>query len=167
MAYLDTNVIIAYGFDGDPNHEKAVSIIEGGRSVGEFYGSTFTLVELFCALYRNIQKYRLPPGIEQIVDERSKVRVTVSYLLYNLNIHMFSDESRLMDLDNLKSFHVFYEAIHLAQKIKLRTLDMLHLAYANQLAKKNIIDYFITLDSAIVEKKGEIEESIGVKVVSE
>jgi|YelNatPaOPRAMG01_1025707.scaffolds.fasta_scaffold69895_2 predicted nucleic acid-binding protein len=63
MSYLDTCVIISYCIDGDPNHSKAVNIIEKLRKIDEidrFYASTFTLVELYSAVSRNIQNYRLP-----------------------------------------------------------------------------------------------------------
>lgn len=55
------------------------------------------LVELYCVLSRNIHKYRLPPGIEQIANERVKLGVTVSYLINSLNISIPSDEPQVSE----------------------------------------------------------------------
>jgi len=64
MAYLDTDVILAYCIGGDPQHSKAVNILEKLRqNTNRFYVSPLTLVELYSVLSRNIQSYKLPPGI--------------------------------------------------------------------------------------------------------
>jgi predicted nucleic acid-binding protein len=47
MFYIDTCVIIAYGLKDDPNHEKAVNIIEKMKKINDmskFFTSTLTLV---------------------------------------------------------------------------------------------------------------------------
>jgi len=142
MSYLDTCVIISYCIDGDPNYSKAVNIIEKLRRIDEidrFYASTFMLVELYSAVSRNIQNYRLPPGIQEIIDHKVKLRLTIAYFLQLLSIHVFSDEAKLADLDNLKLFYKFSEAINLAAELK--TSDLLHVVYASQLMKKGLIRF--------------------------
>ena len=49
MAYLDTNVIIAYCFPQDNNHRNAKSLITKLQELGvkELYHSPLTLVELY------------------------------------------------------------------------------------------------------------------------
>ncbi|MGC9014862.1 MAG: type II toxin-antitoxin system VapC family toxin [Thermoproteota archaeon] len=77
MFYLDTSLVIAYGIEGDPNHERAVDVIEKIKKkfgISEFYTSTFTLVELYAVLSRNIQKYRLPPDIEELANNRKNCK---------------------------------------------------------------------------------------------
>jgi len=98
MSYLDTCVIISYCVDGDPNHNKAVNIIEKLKKINgidKFYASTLTLVELYSAVSRNIQSYRLPPGIEEIANYKIKLRSTIAYFLQLLSIYIFSDEAKL------------------------------------------------------------------------
>jgi len=57
--------IVAYCVEGDPHRNKAVNIVEKLRQ-DKFYGSPITLVELYSVISRNIQRYRLPPDIEEI-----------------------------------------------------------------------------------------------------
>jgi hypothetical protein len=95
----------------------------------------------------------LPPGI--------------AYLLQLLPVHIFPDDSKLVSLDNLKLFNKFSEVISLSIKLKLKTLDLLHIAYASQLAKQNFIRFFITLDSEILNKKDIILKATGIKIINE
>jgi len=167
MAYLDTSVIVAYCFEGDPHHSKAVKIVEKLKETNKFFASTLTQVELYSWLSRNIQKYKLPPGIEEILDYENKLRLTVTYCLQILPISIFSDEAKLTSIGNLKLFHKFFEAINLAAKLKLRTLDLLHITYATQLAKGGYVEFFITFDSDILNRKETIQESTGIKIIGE
>jgi predicted nucleic acid-binding protein len=155
MSYLDTSVIIAYCIDNDPHHGKAVSMIKRLKQADKmdrFYASTLTLVELYSVVSRNIESYKLPPGIEDITNHKIKLHITISYFLRLLSIYIFSDEAKLTDLDSLKLFYKFL-AINLANELKLKTLDLLHIAYASQLVKKGIIRFFATFDSEILDKK--------------
>jgi predicted nucleic acid-binding protein len=166
MSYLDTCVIIAYCIDGDPQHDKAVNIVEKLKKNGnKLYASTLTLVELYSVVSRNIQKYKLPPGIEELTNHRSKLRATIAYFLQLLSLHILPDEAKLIDLDHLKLFHKFSDAIDLAAKLKLRTLDLLHLAYACQLATEKLIKFLATFDLEILKNKEAILEDIGIEVI--
>jgi len=73
----------------------------------------------------------------------------------------------LRDFDQLKLFHKFFDAIGLADNLKLRTLDLLHIVYAGQLAEKKFIKYFVTFDSGFLDKKEAILENTGVEVITE
>jgi|YelNatPaOPRAMG01_1025707.scaffolds.fasta_scaffold41886_4 predicted nucleic acid-binding protein len=165
MFYLDTCVILAYCIDGDPQHRKAVNLVEKLRQKADkFYASTLTLVELYSVLSRNIQKYRLPPGIEESVNHKNKLQATITYFIQLLSLHILSDEAKLVDLGNLKLFYEFFDAIDLATKLKLKTLDLLHLAYARQFAAKKLVRSFVTFDSQILENKDAILKDIGIEV---
>lgn len=166
MSYLETSVIIAYGLDQDSNHYRALKLIECMRNVGNFHTSPITLVELYCVLARNIHKIRLPPGAEQISDEKSRLKFIISLLIKSLNILILSDEPEIKNFSGFKLFHKFFHTIQLAQEFKLSTLDTLHLAYAKQLVDKGIIKYFLTLDSEILKKEKEIQTKLGLKVKS-
>jgi len=168
MSYLDTCVIISYCFDGDPNHDKAVNIVERLKRINgmdRFYASTLTLVELYSALSRNVQKHRLPPGLQEVADYKIKLRSAVAYCLRLLSIHVPSDEARLADLDRLRLFCRFLEAINLAPKLKLKALDLLHIAYASQLMKEGLVKSFVTLDCEILNNKETILKEVGVRVI--
>jgi predicted nucleic acid-binding protein len=128
---------------------------------------SLTLVELYSALSRNIQKYKLPPGIEEIANDRIKLRRTVAYLLQLLSVNIFLDDSELLSLDGLRLFSKFSEAISLSIELKLKTLDLIHIAYASKLARQKSIRFFITLDSEIISKKDIILKVTGIKIMNE
>jgi hypothetical protein len=65
----------------------------------------------------------------------------------------------------LKLFHKFSEAINLASELKLKTLDLPHIAYANQLMKKGLIKFFVTFDSEILNNKEIILKNIGIEII--
>ncbi len=73
----------------------------------------------------------------------------------------------MRDFDQLKLFHKFLDAIDLADNLKLRTLNLLHIVYADQLAEKKLIKYFVTFDSDFLDKKEAILENTGVEVITE
>jgi len=161
-------VIIAYCINGDPQHNKAVNIVEKLRqNVNKFYASALTLVELYSVVSRNIQKFKLPPDIEELTNHRSKLQATITYFIQLLSLHILSDEAKLIDLDHLKLFYKFFDAIDLATKLKLKTLDLLHLAYAHQLVMEKLIKFFVTFDSQILENKEVILKDIGIEVTDE
>jgi predicted nucleic acid-binding protein len=153
VSCLDTDVILAYCIDGDPRHSKAVNIVEKLRqNTNKFYASPLTL-ELYSTLSRNIQSYNLPPAIEELTNHRSKLPGNNYIFPPPLSINIPSDEAKLADLDGLKLFHKFLETIDLATKLKLKTLDLLHIAYASQLVKKKLTRFSITFDSKILDNK--------------
>jgi predicted nucleic acid-binding protein len=167
MLYLDTNVIIAYCIDNDPDHNRALNIIETLRqNKNKFYASTLSLVELYSVVSRNIQNYRLPPGIEELTDERIKIRTTIAYFLKLLSLHILSDEAKLIDLNHLKIFYEYFNAIKLAPLLKLKTLDLLHIVYAQELVTKKFIKAFITFDKEIMKKKDLILKTLKIEIIS-
>lgn len=165
MSYLDTCVIISYGFENDRNHDEAVKLIKEIKSDGRFYSSTLTLTELHCVLSRRMHQYRLPPGIEQIADEGVRLKAVVLYLLQILDITIPPDDPGVIDLGKFKLFHRFYESIQLAKDVKLKTLDTMHLAYANQLKNKGNVKNFVTLDKEILKNKEKIKTTTGLNVL--
>jgi len=52
----------------------------------------------------------------------------------------------------------------LSRKLKLRTLDLIHLAYTSLLKRKDITDMFITGDKEILECREEILAITGVLI---
>jgi hypothetical protein len=61
------------------------------------------------------------------VNHKNKLQATITYFIQLLSLHILSDEAKLVDLGNLKLFYEFFDAIDLATKLKLKTLDLLHL----------------------------------------
>jgi hypothetical protein len=63
----------------------------------------------------------------------------------------------------IKVFYKFAEALQFSLKLRLASLDLLHLMYAKQLAEHT--RYFATLDTEILGRAGIIEKVLGIKVI--
>jgi hypothetical protein len=141
--------------------------------VEKFYGSPLTLVELYSYISRNINKLRLPPELRDLVegDEELRVRVHVRECLARLPrpISLISDTMDVLnvsvggEVSIIGVFHKFAEALQFSPKLRLASLDLLHLMYARQLVE--YIRYFATLDADILGKADIVEKVLGVKVV--
>jgi len=163
MAYLDTNVLIAYYFEEDENHRSAEKIVENLRSGRKQpFISPLTLTEIFSVISRNIWKYRLPPHLKKH-SERTRVYTLVKLILKALNPNIINDEPRVEQLNNTTVFHIFRRAIDYSSHLKLATLDLLHITYALQLANKGLIDTFVTLNRDMLTKTEPIEK-LGLKI---
>jgi predicted nucleic acid-binding protein len=163
MAYVDTNVIISFYFDDERGHEIARKIVDRlrGRNT-RLYASPLTIVELFSAVSRKLPNLRLPPHVEIIVkelkpDEKTIVHILIGSMLESLNITVVDDDPifDLFDLfDNrVRMFYIFRKAIENSVSLKLRTLDLIHVSYALQLASKGLLDTFVTLDKEIIDER--------------
>ena len=160
MAYVDTNVIISFYFDDERSHEIARKIVDRlrGRNT-RLYASPLTIVELFSAISRKLPNLRLPPHVEIIVkelkpDEKTIVHILIGSMLESLNITVVDDDPIFDLFDNrVRMFYVFRKAIENSVSLKLRTLDLIHVYYALQLASKGLLDTFVTLDREIIYKR--------------
>ena len=166
MAYVDTNVIISYTFSGDRDHARAVTLVERVRKHSKLYASPLTLVELYSVLLKKMHMYKLPPEAEALSRVDSKLRYLVTYILNLLDVSIVDDIPQLSTVENVNVFHIFSDAIQLIiNKIKLNSLDIIHLAYATRLTRDGIIKYFITFDKEILSERSNIEKVTGIKVI--
>ena len=133
--YIDTNVIISFLNSIDVNHERAVKTLEHD---GEIVTSPVAVLELKSVLARTttLSSYE----IEAFVDYLSEVNIKVPEV----------------DMGKIVSY-----ASELAINIRMRTLDILHLAAGVVLEA----DDFVTFDREFLEKEKEIA-NIGFRVRS-
>jgi hypothetical protein len=67
------------------------------------------------------------------------------------------------EVSTIGVFHKFAEALRFFPRLRLASLDLLHLMYARQLVEH--IRYFATLDTEILGRAGIIEKVLGIKVI--
>jgi len=135
LNYIDTNVIISFLNNRDINHEKALKTLNHDS---EMVTSPVAILELKSVLCRTTTLNT--DEIEAFVD-----------YLHEINI-----EVPMIDMNKVIS-----NAIEIAVNIRMKTLDILHLAAGVVLN----VDDFITFDREFIEKKKEIE-NIGLRVKS-
>ncbi len=129
--YVDTNVIVAFMDLKDPNHERAVKLLKEGDKVT----SHLTVVELTSVYSR--------AGLE---DPQA--------------LAIYSLEESEVELKEVDFNQVLREAFKLANKVKLKTLDLLHISSCLLIGDNE----FLTFDNDIARKEAEIRE-LGIEVV--
>ena len=135
MNYIDTNVIISFLNSRDINHEKALKTLNHDS---EMVTSPVAILELKSVLCRTTTL------------DTDEIEAFVDYL------HEINIEVPMIDMNKVIS-----NAIEIAVNIRMKTLDILHLAAGVVLN----VDDFITFDREFIEKKKEIE-NIGLRVKS-
>jgi len=134
MIYLDTNIIISYVDELDPNHERAkrlFSTLEGNRVV-----SRLTLVELTS------------------VFSRANLDNPIAFALYSIE----KSGAKVKDVD---FNNVIVKAPGLAKDLKLKTLDLLHLAICAEINAES----FATFDESIISKSEDIYRVLKVRII--
>lgn len=135
MNYIDTNVIISFLNSRDINHERALKTLNHD---GEMVTSPVAILELKSVLSRTTT---LDSGeIEAFVDYLPDINIEVPKI----------------DMDKVVS-----NASEIAVNIRMKTLDILHLAAGVVLEA----DDFVTFDREFLDKEKEIV-NIGLKVKS-
>ena len=164
MAYIDTSVLLSYYFTDDVNHDLAVGVVEELRRERRgLYVSPLTVVELFSAVSRRLPELRVPPQLRYL-DEGARVRVLVKHILRALDPVVVGDELRAEPFDGVEFFHVFAKAVGYSHVLKLRTLDLVHIAYALRLVERGLVDTVVSLDRELLSKE-QLLRSIGLGVV--
>ena len=132
MMYLDTNVVIAYNDKLDPNHDKARKLLENLRDVKVV--SKLTLLEL-ASIY-----------------SRADLDDPLSLAIYSID----NAGARIVNIDLAK---ILVEAFKLAPFLKLKTLDLIHIAICRNIGA----DLFATFNKGIIAKANHIRR-IGIEI---
>jgi predicted nucleic acid-binding protein len=134
--YIDANVIISFVDEADPSHGKALKLVN--KLSRDRVASMLTLVEL-ASIY-----------------SRAGLEKPLALTLYSIEVV----NARIADAD---FNNVLKTAFTYAQKLKLRTLDILHVVVASIAGCKE----FATFDNEIIRKSKDIASNLGIEVVTE
>jgi predicted nucleic acid-binding protein len=155
VAYLDTNVLLSHYFTEDPNHPYATQLVETLRTRREEMRiSLLTLVELYAYISRRIGALKPPPHYARLSQEE-KVAAVATHVLKHAGAQ---------PVDNTPA-DLLQKAMRLAHILRLKTLDLLHIAYALHLAERGLIHTFATLDKEIAERRDAIER-LGLRLLT-
>ena len=136
MIYLDTSLIISYVDEKDPRHADAEELI---KSIGpeKRIISSLVLVELAS------------------VYSRANLENPLQLAFYSVELI----KAKEIDTDFNE---VLKRSLTLAPKLKLRTLNLLHIAACHTTKAKK----FATLDKEIASKSETISNLLGIKVLT-
>ncbi len=134
MNYIDTNVIISFISKSDVNHSRALRILDNNEGM---VTSPVAILELKSVLSRTTDL-----GVDEIeafADYLAEIKIEVPEVDINKVLNNASD---------------------IATRIRMKTLDILHLSASMILD----VNGFVTFDHEFLEKKNEIE-GIGLKII--
>jgi len=134
VIYIDTNVIIAFIDELDPNHDRANKLLKTLKD--DRVVSKLTLIELAS------------------VYSRAKLDEPLALAIYSVE----RIKAKIIDINFNE---VLIQAFKLAPFLKLRTLDLLHVAMCKVIGAK----LFVTFDKDIIAKANVIRE-IGIEIVT-
>jgi predicted nucleic acid-binding protein len=137
MTCIDTDVIISFVDEKDPNHEKALRLVN--KLPKDRATSMLALVELASVYSR--------AGLEK----------PLALTLYSIDVV----NARI--IDDIDFNTVLRKALTYAQQLRLRTLDLLHIVTASTIGCKK----FATFDSEIIRRSNAIASALGIEVVTE
>jgi predicted nucleic acid-binding protein len=135
MIYLDTNVIVSCVDERNLNHDKAQRLLSGLK--GEKVVSKLTLIELVA------------------VFSRAGLQEPIPLALFSIK----SVGARIVDADFEE---VLKRALMYAVELRLRILDLLHVAISKTIGCKK----FATLNEEIIKKMSDISERLGIEIVT-
>ncbi len=163
MKYIDTSVIVAALDYSDYRRERAQRFLE---QEDDKVVSELVLAELVSVFSRREELLR---SIEYLVGVKRGLGIIVAlvYVLRKFNLQYISVDDSLF-LPPIGRVHmVIAKAVELSVKVKLKTLDLLHLAYTLALREKGYpLKEFVTLDDDFIDNKDAIEETVGVRVIT-
>jgi len=157
VVYVDTNVIIARYKPNDPLYKVADKFFQKNY---DFVVSPVTLVELYSVLARIKPFLRFSKGLESV-----NLDTLIAFIIYDLKL-------KLVARSFMSSFQIFGErfripleyhlAMRFAEKLRLKTLDALHIVYAYIL--RDSLDYIVTGDDDILSAREMIKQYIGLEI---
>ena len=160
MSYIDTSVIVAALNSLDPRQQKAREILEKEELK---IVSELTVVELSSVLSK---RRELVSSIssELNIDEELVIITMILYIFKRFSLTYTNVDGQVYVPLIGKIYKPVSFAIDLSVKTGLKTLDLLHLAYAKILKEEGIVNKFVTADEDFLKIKKTIEKSLNIKL---
>jgi len=164
MAYVDTNVLVAAYSPKDPLHPSAKSFLS--KQQPRKVVSALSFAELSAVLSRVRPELQLPEPVQKEPFKR-RVRAAVEYIFKDAGLNLASQVGTSIIHVGERTVPIpmeYSKAASEAHRLRLKALDLLHLAYASLISRLEFkLDLFVTTDQDILDAASEIEESLGLR----
>lgn len=161
MAYVDTGIIISRYMPNDPMHKASELFFKKDL---EMYITPLGLTELYSVLSRTKDQLSLSKEVKANV---SLLSTLVNFIINHCNLTLVSAPYTVLiefgDLSIRTSVEMAMSYM-LAEKLMLRSLDLLHIATCQILKMEKGLDVFITTDEDIHLRREIIRKETGIKV---
>ena len=157
--YVDTSVIVARYKPSDRLHADSERLFR--RESFKFYVSSLTLVELYSVFSRMNQ-------LEHPLVGDDALSTLVAFTIRDCRLRVVRrsrpvETSSLGERVNLPM--EYYFSMKFAHELKLRTLDLIHLAHAWVARSRDSVEAFVTGDEEVLEKSEVIRKIFKVRAV--
>ncbi len=163
MKYVDTSVIVAALDYLDYRREKAEQFLE---QEDDKVVSELVLAELASVFSRRGELLR---AMERLLGVKRELGVILAlvYVLRKFNLQYIKVNDSLLLPPIGRVSRIVAKAVELSVKVKLRTLDLLHLAYMLTLRDEGYpLRELVTLDKDFIDNKSIIEETLGIRITT-
>ncbi len=160
MDYVETSLLLSSLIENDANNRLARAILE---KANDPVTSELTILEATAVLSRIIEHIELPEEIMLQVVERPEVAVDglVMYAIRRENIRVVEIEHYTLSVHGIRTLKIVKRAMEIAKTLRLKTLDLLHIVYAEEMGA----DRILTLDKEMAKKGKMIRKLTGIEVV--
>jgi len=161
MSYVDTSLIIAALDQLDSRQKLAQKTLE---SIENKKVSELVLVELANVLTKK-EKMLLEISRKIKIRKELMIPTVILYIMkrFKLSYKKVEGSEIISAIGNL--YLPFATAINISSKFKLKTLDLLHLAYIKTLIEQGEeINEIVTVDEDFEKEKELIDQELGIKV---
>ena len=165
MAYVDTNVLVAAYAPRDPLHRASRAFLDANTTPRII--SPLTFEELSSVIARTEEGLELPAVFAKEPLHR-RVRAIVEYVIRDSRLTLASGlgSSRFrVEGRSVSGPLEYWEASRLAPQLRLKALDLLHLAYARLIGKLELnVKSFVTGDQGILSRATEVQKALQIDV---
>lgn len=160
MSYIDTSAIVAALDPSDPRMSEARRLLD--RAEARIV-SDLVVAELASVISRRTGAL---DRVARVLGKPEPVAVAVAvlYILKRFKLKQVSVKGRIR-LPYGEYYKPLAYTVTLAGKLKLKTLDLLHLSYIKAMKQQGVkVNTLLTADEDFARSKREIQDIIGVKV---
>lgn len=157
-------MIVSRYLKSDPSKKKSEKFFSK-KSDSLLYITALSIAELHSVFSRVGDQIEVPKGVR--IEMPDALSTLVAFAVKHCGLTLVSVPYAVpVSIGNLNVRASVEQAISysLAPKLKLRTLDLLHLALCYVLRMQGKLDTFITIDDDIYSSKDIIKQETGVKV---
>ncbi len=161
--YIDTSVLLACADSLDKYHYDCRRYMAvSTRNIV----SSLTMVELSSVLSRRIDEIVFPNEVGEFLSRlpfQRRVEVVIKYLMKRFKLDFLRVNREILTFIGVFPEHMGW-ALRFAPKMKLKTLDLLHISIAYILKRDAHIVAIATLDKHYKEREKEIYGGTGIRV---
>lgn len=158
--YVDTSIIIARYKPADEMHKISKTLFE--KNGLKLYISPITLIELYSILSRISSELEFPLVKGPLLD------TLIAFIIEDCKLIIASRTYAIEETivgQPYKSTLEYHTLMMFAEKLRLRTLDMLHLSSAWMIKRTLGINTFLTGDDELLGKSEVTKSVLGIKTL--